>query len=233
MNGPDDMGRGHGSGGEGERRQPGSRGDEEPPGVERLLALSDGVVAIALTLLVLGLKIPPLSGDRTSATQLWDYLFQHRDVFSAYFVSFYVIALFWLIHHRVFRSVRGHSEGLAWVNFAFLLFITLMPFTSDLLGKYAENPLAVDIFALNLLLASVSTQAVLVFGRRKKLLVPNSEVAERIGWARMGAATVVLGASCAIAWASPSVAKETWILLVILPRFFQRRIESPRSAAPA
>jgi hypothetical protein len=64
-------------------------------------------------------------------------------------VSFYVIAQYWLTHHRIFRVVTGHSEGLAWWNFTFLFTITLIPFTSGLLGLYAENPLAVDIFAAN------------------------------------------------------------------------------------
>jgi uncharacterized membrane protein len=55
-------------------------------------------------------------------------------------ISFYVIAQFWLVHHRVFRRITGQQEGLAWWNFAFLFTITVMPFTSDLLGKFSANP---------------------------------------------------------------------------------------------
>ena len=74
-------------------------------------------------------------------------------------ISFYVVAQFWLVHHRTFQHLAGQQEGLAWLNFAFLFTITIMPFTSALLGDYSSNPLAVDIFALNLLLASLATQA--------------------------------------------------------------------------
>ncbi len=56
-------------------------------------------------------------------------------------ISFYVIAQFWLIHRRVFRGIRGHRDGLAAWNFLFLITISVMPFTSDLVGKWAENPL--------------------------------------------------------------------------------------------
>ena len=60
------------------------------------------------------------------------------DQLISYVISFYVIAQFWLVHHRVFRRIAGQREGLAWWNFAFLFTITVMPFTSDLLGKYAS-----------------------------------------------------------------------------------------------
>src|ERR1700758_1371134 len=130
------------------------------PGVERLLALSDGVVAIAITLLVLQLNVPDVTKftDPASASELATQLGKGADSLISYVISFYVIAQFWLVHHRVFRRITGQREGLAWWNFAFLFTITIMPFTSDLLGKFAENPLAIDIFAANLLLATLATQ---------------------------------------------------------------------------
>jgi uncharacterized membrane protein len=117
--------------------------------VDRLLALSDGVVAIAITLLVLQLSVPPPAAlaDPDSARELAAQLGKGADQLVSYVISFYVIAQFWLVHHRVFRRITGQQEGLAWWNFAFLFTITVMPFTSDLLGKFAENPLAIDIFA--------------------------------------------------------------------------------------
>lgn len=65
--------------------------------------------------------------------------------------------------------VAGHSEGLAWWNFAFLFTITLIPFTSGLLGLYAENPLSVDIFAGNILVGSLASLATARFIKRKGL----------------------------------------------------------------
>jgi uncharacterized membrane protein len=129
---------------------------DDLPSVARLLTLSDNVVAIALTLLVLQLKVPPhvQVADPGSAADLAAQLAKEADALISYVVAFYVVAQFWLAHHRVFRHVAGHDEGLAWWNFAFLFTITAMPFTSNLLGEYGGNPLAVDIFAVNLLLAA-------------------------------------------------------------------------------
>jgi uncharacterized membrane protein len=116
-------------------------------------------------------------------------------------ISFYVIAQFWLVHYRVFHRVAGQREGLAWWNFAFLFTISVMPFTSDLLGKYSANPLAVDIFALNLLAASLATQATLLFSRRAHLLITETSAQERqAAQLRVAANVFVIVLSAGLAW---------------------------------
>jgi uncharacterized membrane protein len=198
---------------------------EDQPGVERLLALSDGVVAIALTLLVLQLTVPSPArlADPNSVSELADQLGKGADELISYVISFYVIAQFWLVHHRVFRQVAGQREGLAWWNFAFLFTITLMPFTSDLLGKFPENPLAVDIFAVNLLAASLTTQLTIVYGRRRDLLTTESGGQQaRAGWARMLASVFVIVLSIGIAWVNTDAAKYCWLLLAVAPRVADR-----------
>src|SRR6201986_5059670 len=107
----------------------GPRGDL--PGVNRLLALSDGVVAIAITLLFLQLHVPAALPHPNSASELASSLSKGADQLVSYVISFYVVAQFWLVHHRVFRRLTGQQEGLAWWNFAVLFTITIMPFTSD------------------------------------------------------------------------------------------------------
>ena len=123
----------------------------------------------------------------------------------------------------MFRQVAGQREGLVWWNFAFLFTITVMPFTSNLLGEYASNPLAVDIFAVNLLLASLATQATLVYGRRKGLLIPGTDPREmRAGQRRAAATAVVIGLSIGLAWVNTSVAKYCWLLIAVAPRAANR-----------
>src|SRR5579859_4610095 len=126
---------------------------DEAPSAGRLLSLSDNVVAFALTLLVLQVKVPSQVANPQSAADLAARLSTEGGQLVSYGIAFYIIAQFWLTHHRVFRHIVSHHEGLAWWNFAFLFTITVMPFTSNLLGEYASNPLAVDIFAVNLMLA--------------------------------------------------------------------------------
>lgn len=192
------------------------------PGIERLLALSDGVVAIALTLLVLQLAVPMVA-DAGSPSQLAHKLGSMRDQFSSYLIAFYVIAQYWLVHHRVFRTVSGHDESLAWWNFAFLLTITLVPFTSALLGKYADNPLGVDLFNFNLLLVTFTTTAVPFVARRKVMVIPTvPHEVFRVGQIRALAVTIVVVASAAVAWVSTDAARYLWILLVLAPGMAQR-----------
>ena len=83
----------------------------------------------------------PRSTTPDSASELARHLGKGADQLVSYVISFYVIAQFWLVHHRVFRRITGQQEGLAWWNFAFLFTITVMPFTSDLLGKFADSEL--------------------------------------------------------------------------------------------
>ena len=191
------------------------------PSVGRLLSLSDGVVAIALTLLVLQLAVPTvqeLHHQPDSASRLASELGKQGDQFTSYAISFYVIAQFWLAHHRVFRHISGHHEGLAWWNFLFLFTITIMPFSSNLLGDYAANPLAVDIFAFNLMLASLSTQAVVVFGRRRGLF-GGGVTREVVVAGRVRSAAVIGTAalSMGLAWVSTDAARFSWLLIALAP----------------
>ena len=188
--------------------------------MERLLTLTDGVVAIAITLLVLQLNVltPAQPPHPDSASELAKALGNGADQLISYVISFYVIAQFWLVDHRVFRRIAGQPEGLAWWNFAFLFTITVMPFTSDLLGKYASNPLAIDIFAVNLLAATLATELTVVFVRRNNLLVAGIDAREmRTAQLRVAAAVFVIVLSIGIAWVNTDVAKYCWLLLGVAP----------------
>ena len=122
-----------------------------------------------------------------------------------------------LAQHRVFRQVAGH-EGLAWWNFAFLFTITAMPFTSNLLGEYGDNPLAAGIFAVNLLLATLATQATLLYGRRRDVLTAPPGATE--AWAHRARVTLIVFAvslSIGLAWGNTTAAKYCWLLIPLAP----------------
>lgn len=202
---------------------PGAGSDrDDVPRVNRLLTLSDGVIAIALTLLVLQLRVPSLSNvaDPDSAADLAAQLGKGSAQLVSYGISFYVIAQFWVVHRQVFRLVGDHEEGLEWWNFAFLFTISVMPFTSTLLGDFVGNPLAVDIFAVNVLIASLATQAMIVVGRRKGLLV--SAARERASRIDAAVVPVVMAASIGLSWWSTSAAMYSWILIAVVPAIIDR-----------
>jgi uncharacterized membrane protein len=195
---------------------------DDAPRVNRLLTLSDGVIAIALTLLVLQLRVPAVDQvhDPDSAADLAAQLGNGSAQLVSYGISFYVIAQFWVVHRQIFRRLGEQEDGLEWWNFAFLFTITIMPFTSTLLGAFVRNPLAVDIFALNLLLASLATEAMIVVGRRKGLLI--SDAKARAGRISAAVVPVVMAVSIGLSWWSTAAAMYLWILIAVAPGIIKR-----------
>jgi uncharacterized membrane protein len=116
--------------------------DREELSLGRLVAFTDGVFAIAITLLVLNFN-EPTGPDSKILHQLTD---QWPSVL-AYFLSFAVIGRFWLVHHRVFATVRGVDAGLVSLNLIYLAFVVLIPFTTEVLGDFSDTSEAVVLYA--------------------------------------------------------------------------------------
>ena len=210
------------------------------PGIDRLLALTDGVVAIALTLLVLQFQVPVdsvLQHHPRSASDLWHSLSIDRDELISYLVAFLVIAQFWLVHHRVLRTIRGHHEGLAWRNFGFLLALTLMPFTSGLLGRYGDNPVAVTLFGLNLAALSIGIQWISRYALRHGLMTDHVRSAheELLGRVRAALLLAVVAVAILTAWTVAGVSNFFWLIFLFMPSLGARItawIERSRQPAP-
>lgn len=195
---------------------------EQSPGIDRLLALTDAVVAIALTLLVLQLRVPVtgvLHKHPDSASSLWHALNVDGSAFMSYLIAFVVIAQFWLVHHRVLRHMRGHNEGLAWRNFGFLLALTLMPFTSNLLGRYENNPVAVTLFAINLLVLSISMQWIFHYAAHHQLMSDQarSGYEERASRVRGAMVSAIAALAILLAWTDVGLSNYVWVLFVLVP----------------
>lgn len=194
-----------------------------PYGVERLLALSDGVVSIALTLLVLQIAIPAVSSMHhpDAASDLANALGNNYNAWVSYVISFYVVIQFWILHHQVFRRIARQREGLVLRNAAFLFAVSVMPFTSDLLGKDGSNPLAVAIFALNLLLANLAMQGSQEYARRHDLMRPGHYDFGGYRW-NYAASLAVIALSLALAWINTTVAELCWLLFGVVPQIAAR-----------
>ena len=121
---------------------------------DRLCAVSDGVYAFALTLLVLDLKVPEVAG--TTNSELKTDLVQQLPNFFAYIISFSVVAFFWINHHRLFQSVKSCNQRALVINFTHLLFISLTPYGASLIGHYRGDRIATIVFSAILGLASLS-----------------------------------------------------------------------------
>ena len=143
---------------------------------------------------------------------------------TSYLVSFVVIAQFWIVHHRVLRGMRGHSEGLAWRNFGFLLTLTLMPFTSDLIGRYGTNPVAITLFGMNLVAISLSTQWIFLYAASHNLMTDQARSAHAERAARVRALLVIaiVTLSLVLAWTDTNLAKFVWLLFLLVPTAGER-----------
>src|SRR5690349_429038 len=105
--------------------------DEKETG--RVEAFSDGVIAIAITLLVLDIKVPTGLGEEGG---LLDALLRQWPVYLAFFNSFATIGVMWINHHRLFTQIKRIDHTLLLLNALLLMAISLVPFSSALLSEY-------------------------------------------------------------------------------------------------
>jgi uncharacterized membrane protein len=120
----------------------------------RLEAFSDGVFAIVVTLLVLDLKVPELA-HHSSAAELCAALKAQLPRFLSWLISFIIVCKFWLNHHHIMNQARSANYALIWINSLFLMFQSLIPFPTALMGEYADNALAVSMFGVVMALNTV------------------------------------------------------------------------------
>lgn len=116
-----------------EAEQPIRKGEQNLLGEDRLLVLSDGVFAIAITLLVINIKLPP---DISNEAQFNQALGTVLDQAFIYVITFVVIAGYWAQHRRIARLVERSDARFTWLTFLFLAFVAFFPVTSSILGDY-------------------------------------------------------------------------------------------------
>jgi uncharacterized membrane protein len=113
-------------------------------GPERLLAFSDGVFAIIITIMVLELKVPH--------TPDWTALLGQWPLFLAYALSYLQVGIYWVNHHALFAGVERVTHRVLWSNLLVLFFLSLVPFATAFAGETAFAPLSTAVYALMILL---------------------------------------------------------------------------------
>jgi uncharacterized membrane protein len=126
----------------------------------RVLAFSDALFAIAMTLLVVGIGVPDLS-DTDSVRELADALNDDLGAFVSFFISFAVIGRYWLAHHSFCSRLSAMDGQIIGLNLIYLMFVAFLPFPTALLGNYFENPLSIGVYAITV--AAVSGMEVVLF----------------------------------------------------------------------
>ncbi len=122
--------------------------------LERILFFSDGVMAIAITLLIIEIKAPHIV-DYKNSEKVMHLLLELLPKFISFLISFFVIAIYWKAHHHLYGYVTHYTDKLIWLNSLFLLTIVIMPFSSAFYSENFGYNLAYAIYCFNILLTGL------------------------------------------------------------------------------
>lgn len=120
----------------------------------RIQDWTDGIFAFSMTLLIVSVTIPDSSGKASEET-LRLILSGMVPTFLTFIMSFVLIAIFWMVHHKQFQSIKRSNDTLLWINVALMLLIVFMPFTTDLVDDYSYLKISNFVFNLNMFLIGV------------------------------------------------------------------------------
>jgi uncharacterized membrane protein len=181
-----------------------------PVDADRVLAFSDGIFAIAITLLTLKLEVRPGLHGSAFTRDLRDLL----PSLGAYALSFIILAQLWLTHHRIFSVIARVDHPILIRNLAFLGLIAIMPFPVRLLSDYHDRPLAVAIYAVAFIVAMLLQRALWTYvtrPERRHLLKEPVPDHVRQGFTRaIGGMLLGFGAVVPLAMFAPRFAALIW-----------------------
>jgi uncharacterized membrane protein len=189
----------------------------EEVGRGRVEALSDGVFAIVVTLLVLEIKVPHVA-SHGSVSELLRALLDLAPKFASWVISFLTVCVIWMNHHRLFQLIGRLDRGLFWWNANLLLWTSFIPFPTALMGDYPGNRLAVSLYGVVMLLMALG----FVLMRRRMIAVPGllREQADRGAFLKGTGSSVLMGpvaylVGAGLAWVSVAAAFACYAAIAI------------------
>lgn len=206
-------------------RAPNERGLD----IDRLVYFSDAVFAIAMTVLVLSIHLPSVPGQK-----LGHVLRRLVPSIWSYFLSFAVIGLFWLAHHRMFHYVRRIDPATLRLNLVLLSLVAILPFPTEVLGTYGNHPLGTMVYASAATLVGGSYALLWWHVSRTPGVLRPDTPPEYVIHSQLRSLTIpiVFAASIPVALWSPDVAKFVWILAIPLRLALVRRYGRVYPEAP-
>jgi uncharacterized membrane protein len=228
--------------GAGRRRRRRTHPLDEPSGPERMIALSDGVFSIAMTIMVFQLTVPTIANNHATH-ELGTRLLGMLPSVATYTIAFLIIASYWHAHRRIFQIIKRHDAGVTILNIILLMCIAFQPFPTAVLGAYSDDPAAVVLFAGTLGFTGLVMLVLWLYGVIWRRLVSVS-VDRRLLFSHplTFPSLVTPGVfllSMAIAPFSARAAKFSWLLILLLPMAFEVYLRltaswrSPQSTGPS
>lgn len=142
--------------------------------LRRLEAISDGIFAVGMTLLVLGLAVPAVSAVKTES-DLWAQLGHLVPALTTYFMSFLTLGIFWVGQQTQLSQAERANRTYTWIHLLFLLSVTLVPFSTQLLARFHWSRTAMVLYWLNILVMGFALLAGAEYGARAQLF-PEAQV---------------------------------------------------------
>ena len=199
-------------------------------GTDRMQFFSDAVFAIALTLLVLDLRLPD-----TPSGELLDALVELSPQYLAFALSFVIIALNWISHHAKYRVIVRFDQALIRLNFVLLFLVAWVPFPTSVLSDYGGETPAVVLYAASVALLSLAQLAIWLYAYRARLVSAEVDAAiSRYVVLSILPTPVVFLVSIPIALTAPEAAMWSWFAIFPLSLVFgliSRRSRGSASAA--
>lgn len=186
---------------------------------ERVVFFSDAVFAIAITLLVLEIKPPHL--EEHSEAALRNGLLRLLPKFTGFVVSFLIIGLMWIEHHRIFRYITNYDAGLLWRNLLFLLSVSFVPFPTALFSEYYWSQTAFILYTASFAVVGLTKLWVWYYVRASGNLLglhTDAITAKRIS-RRSLALPLACGVAIALSAISVMIAPIAFALIPLLARF--------------
>jgi uncharacterized membrane protein len=178
----------------------------------RLHALTDGIFAIVMTLMVLELKLPDINNLTNQG--LWSAMLAQKEVFASYFVSFAVLFVYWRAHNFIITFLAKNIDiNLISINMIFLFFVGLVPFTTHLAGAYNKIPLALCFYSLNIVVIGCTLLAMRFYIEKSDSIDNVSRTAEQRRAALIRTSLPVVFAALAMPASFISITIADFILL--------------------
>ncbi|MFN8526989.1 MAG: TMEM175 family protein [Anaerolineae bacterium] len=194
-------------------------------GFDRIVFFSDGVLAIAVTLLVLEIRLPET--EATTNQEVTNAILTMVPAIAAYLLSFSVVGTYWILHHRLFKLIVDYDYRLISLNLMFLFGAAFVPVTTAVLSRYADFTAAPIFYALGTAFFGISEFFVWAYAVRTKRLVrddlPRSFV--RYTSLRILVPPAIFLLSIPIAALNANLAEMSWALMI--PAFLILRLLYP------
>jgi uncharacterized membrane protein len=188
--------------------------DPDRPGLDRLIFFSDGVFAIAATLLMLEIRLPS-GADAFNNQELATSLIGTWHKYLAYMISFLVIGSFWISHHRKFRLIKRYDGGLMMLNLLLMMMIAFIPFPSAVISENG-NRTATIFYALVMMTAGLIVTGLWWHAVRNNHLI-DPRVSKKRRWLEAAAPLATVGiflVSIGIAFLDENLARLSWVLIL-------------------